>query len=376
MSSLYLHIPFCLSKCLYCSFSSFPGLERLYQEYCAALCSDIKNSYRDQHGTPLHTLFIGGGTPTVLDTQQLVSIITACRETYGFTGDAEISIEANPGTVTGADLEYLRSAGYNRLSIGIQSCHDSDLTALGRSHTFSEGRAAFEGAREAGFTNISLDLMCGLPQQTPRDWRESLERALSMQPEHLSIYQLTLEEGTAFHHSFQKDQLSLPEEDAVLEMDDITADLCTRNGFLQYEISNFSRPGYQCRHNIVYWNNEDYLACGAGAVSYLRSKRSRRIADPHLYRSLIEEGRSVIEESEKLDEQAAFRETVVMGLRLLSGVPEQRLASRFGGLSYRDLYGDTITRLIDEGLLEPDTSCLKLTRKGRRFANVVMAELV
>ena len=375
MNSLYLHIPFCLSKCLYCSFSSYPGLDNLHQSYCSALGRDIRQSYWEQHGRPLNTLFIGGGTPTVLNPKQLIDISKTCREVYGFRSDAEISIEANPGTVNLDDLQSLRQAGFNRLSLGMQSGHDDELLALGRHHNAAQSISAFKDARRAGFSNISLDLMYGLPDQTPGLWQQSLEQALALQPEHLSLYQLSLEEGTDFNRRFQQGLLLLPDDKETLEMDEITVELCSRNGFRQYEISNFSRPGFECRHNIVYWHNDEYLACGAGAVSYLNTRRSRRHSDPALYTKQVEQGKSVLEESEQLELKASFRETVVMGLRLFEGVAEKRLLNRFG-LSYLDVYGNNLSKLREDGLLELTSSVLALTEKGRRFANLVMAELV
>ncbi len=375
MNSLYLHIPFCLSKCLYCSFSSYPGLDSLHEDYCLALCRDIRQSYPERHDTPLDSLFLGGGTPTVLSLKQLVAISKTCREVYGFQPDAEISIEANPGTVTLEGLKGLREAGFNRLSLGLQSCHDDELAALGRRHNASQGMSAFMDGRRAGFSNISLDLMYGLPMQTRDRWRANLEKILALEPEHLSLYQLTLEENTNFHSRFQQGRLLLPDEDEILAMDDITQELCTGNSFIQYEISNFSRPGFTCRHNIVYWHNDEYLACGAGAVSYLDGQRSRRIEDPARYIEQIQQEQSIVEESEQLDASASFRETVIMGLRLFEGVDEKRLIKRYG-LTYRDIYGDSMLALIDGGLLELKGTVLALTEKGRRFANVVMAELV
>jgi oxygen-independent coproporphyrinogen-3 oxidase len=375
VNSLYLHIPFCLSKCFYCSFSSYPGLESLHESYCAALCQDIRQSYRDRHGTPLDSLFLGGGTPTVLNLTQLIGISETCRDVYGFHPDAEISIEANPGTVTPADLQGLRKAGFNRISMGMQSCHDTELEGLGRRHDAAQSFSAFTDARQAGFSNISLDLMYGLPDQSPERWHQTLERVLAMQPEHLSLYQLTLEEGTDFYRRFEQGLMHLPGEEAILEMDAITVALTRRKGFSQYEISNFCRPGFECRHNIVYWSNDEYLACGAGAVSYLNGGRSRRIIDPAQYADAVLQGKPVVAESEELDSDAAFRETVVMGLRLFEGISENRLIKRFGR-TYSEVYGDSLVKLVKDGLLERQGAVLALTEKGRRFANIVMAELV
>ncbi|MBE0582579.1 MAG: coproporphyrinogen III oxidase family protein, partial [Desulfofustis sp.] len=255
------------------------------------------------------------------------------------------------------------------------SCDDGELAALGRLHNVSQGISAFRDGRRAGFSNISLDLMYGLPNQTKDSWRRSLGQALALEPEHLSLYQLSIEENTVFQDRFQQGCLILPDEDEILAMDEITLELCTKNKFTQYEISNFSRPGFGCRHNVVYWQNDEYLACGAGAVSYLDGRRARRISDPVRYCEQLLQNKPVVEESEQLDEAASFRETVIMGLRLLAGVEENRLIKRYG-LSYRDVYGDTLVKLVAGGLLELRGPVLALSVKGRRFANVVMTELV
>ena len=375
MSSLYLHIPFCLSKCPYCSFSSFQGQEELYERYCDALIADITRGYSYSDTIGLETLYIGGGTPTVLSGEQIGKIITSCRDTYGLAASAEVSIEANPGTIDLQALEDLRSKGVNRLSLGVQSFDDDELQFLGRIYRCEEIYQVVEYARKAGFENISLDLMYGLPGQSLDGWKSNLEQGLNLLPTHLSLYQLTIEEGTPFFERVKYKKMILPDEDLVLQVDEITEQCCREAGFLQYEISNFCRPGYQCRHNLVYWRNEQYLAAGAGAVGYYEGIRSRNIADPIDYCLAVEEKRSFVEESEKLDREASFRESVVMGLRLTWGVEQGRLLERFGyGLA--EVYGRTLVDLIHNGLLEMDSGVLRLTYRGRRLANMVMAELV
>jgi oxygen-independent coproporphyrinogen-3 oxidase len=257
----------------------------------------------------------------------------------------------------------------------MQSFHDGELAGLGRMHSSGQSRAVFSEARRAGFANISVDLMYGLAGQTVAGWEHSLEQALGLQPEHISIYQLSVEEGTGLFRRMQSGSLTLPPEDEILVMDEITREICAQNGYEHYEISNFSKPGHRCRHNLVYWRNEEYLGCGAGAVSYLGSTRAKRIADPQAYCDRMTRGQSVIEESEMLDSLDSFRESVVLGLRLLEGVSEARLVKRFG-FTFAEVYTTTLDRLVAQGLLQTDASFLRLTARGRRFANVVMAELV
>ena len=373
MSCLYLHIPFCRFKCSYCSFNSQAGLESLHPRYRQALIAEIVSG-RDNL-EPLETLFLGGGTPTVLGVEDLSAILDTCADKYGLTEGAEISIEANPESVDYHILSVLREAGFNRLSIGIQSLNNDELKKLGRVHDGAVATMAVKDARRAGFDNLSLDLMYGLPGQTTHSWRETLQGALELGPRHCSAYQLTVEVGTPFHQMAVQGALSIPAEEAVLEMDEITRDLCREAGLHQYEIANFAQPGYECRHNLNYWHNGDYLGCGAGAVSYVGGVRERRVAAPLSYCEAGDHGGERLVEREALSSVESFKETVVLGLRLLAGVTGRQLQERYG-LDLSEVYGSTLENLIDRGLIIYDGTRLALTGTGRRFANQVMAELV
>ena len=375
MTSLYLHIPFCSSKCFYCSFSSFPGMQEIHDRYVSALLTQIGGSSSERGERVLQTLFVGGGTPTVLRPEKLVEIIQACRNHYTFSEQAEISIEANPGTVDRASLEMLRECGVNRLSIGVQSFNDDDLQVLGRMHCAEKSRQSLEDAREAGFDNISLDLMYGLPGQGFESWRANLEQAVKLRPQHLSLYQLSIEEGTGFYDQYRAGRLELPDDEEILGMEQFTREYLSSHGIQQYEISNYARPGYECRHNIGYWENEEFVGCGAGAAGFTGGRRYKLITDPLRYCLAMERGENVVEGDEILDTEASFRETVVMGLRLLRGVDKKRLFERFG-LTLDGQYGSILTELVGRGLLEENRDFLRLSARGRRFANQVMAELV
>ena len=375
MSSLYIHIPFCLSKCFYCSFSSFPQMGEHHDRYVQSLLTQIRTSYPEKHKKALETLFIGGGTPTVLRAGKLVEIIETCREVYGFSDDAEISIEANPGTIDRAKLSALDDAGVNRLSVGVQSFNNQDLQVLGRAHRSDKSIQAADDAHEAGFTNISLDLMYGLPGQNVESWEKNLEQAVALHPQHLSLYQLTIEEDTAFYARYLNDSLGLPDDEAILAMEQVTREYLGAHGIEQYEISNYARAGYECRHNIGYWRNEEFVGCGAGAAGFCNGKRYKVITDPLLYCAAVESGEDVIEESEVLSTEASFRETVVMGLRLIKGIDKRRLSDRYH-LTLDDQYGSEVTDLVRKGFLEETEDYLRLTVQGRRYANQVMAELV
>ncbi len=376
-SSLYIHIPFCHSKCLYCSFSSFPGLQTLHGRYIEALKSELKllAEKRSQRSAPLQTIFFGGGTPSVLAAKDLVEVLDLCILLFSCTTDAEISIEVNPGTITPKQLQNLREGGFSRLSIGVQSFNAQELAILGRGHSPEEAMQAFMMAREAGFTNISLDLMYGLPGQTLKSWKSTLRQAVELQPDHLSMYQLTIEEGTPFAGLFEEGALDLPEEEVILAIDEMNISTCHKAGLGLYEISNFARSDTQCRHNINYWKNNPYLAVGAGAVSYENGVRERRVADPEEYCRRIKASQDVVVEREKLGQDASFRETVIMGLRMSEGVSRAHLRQRYG-VELEEYYGEVLNKLQAQQLVELNDSHLRLTPQGRLFSNRIMAELV
>jgi oxygen-independent coproporphyrinogen-3 oxidase len=350
-------------------------MNELHQRYVNALLREAKELCLNHPGAPLTTLFLGGGTPTIFSGEALAAIITGCAGLFGLEHDAEISIEANPRTIDAAKLLLLRASGVNRLSIGVQSFQDQELRLLGRPHSAEDAAHALRLAKDAGFTNISLDLMYGLPGQTPDSWRNTLERALSLEPSHLSLYELTIEQGTSYFQQQEQGLLQLPDDEAVADMDLITATLCREAGLTHYEISNYARPGFECRHNVNYWQNGPYLALGAGAVGCMDGCRQQKINDPLRYCEHIESGQSVIMEEECLEPAASFRETVVMGLRMLCGVSRENLQSRYG-LDVAGYYEETLVRLINQRMLELTASHLRLTARGRMFANQVMAELV
>lgn len=375
MNCLYLHIPFCLRKCHYCSFTSFVSSPELHSRYVQALKVEVDLINQDHDSPPLSTLFIGGGTPTCLEAEDLLAVIDHCRKTFGFKKDAEISVEANPGTVDEHYFELLLSAGVNRLSIGVQSFNDNELQKIGRLHSRQQAIDAFYAGQKAGFTNISLDLMSGLPGQTPDSWKDSLELAVNLYPQHLSLYQLMVEEGTHLSSLQEGGKLVLPEEEKILEMDALTRTICDQKGYIQYETSNYAQKGYQCRHNINYWENLDYLAAGAAAVSFVGGVREKRVNDPKDYIDKILKGASIIEESEALDDEASFRETVIMGLRMKRGVSIENLVSRFG-FTPIEYYASLLGSFIDSGMVEMTPSHVKITEKGWPFSNQIMAELV
>ncbi len=374
-AGLYVHIPFCLSKCPYCAFVSQPGPgEALLGRYLAALHRQAEALARHPwlRGRSFDTLFVGGGTPTVYGGRELGGFIKRCLELFRFSAEPEISVETNPNTVTEESLAALRAAGANRLSIGIQSLDDTVLGALGRTHTAAEAVAAVQTARLAGFDNLSLDLMYGLPGQDGSSWTRTIDRALALAPEHLSVYELTIEEGTPFA---ARAELGLPDEELRWQMDVLLQEKMAASGLERYEISNYARPGRRCRHNTTYWENGSYLGLGAAAVSCLSGCRLRTVEDAETFIERTESGKTVFTEAECLGREPRFRETVIMGLRTTGGVSLSRLTERFG-LDPVSYYGPVLEALRDQGLVVRDHDRLRLSKRGLALANLVLAELV
>lgn len=343
--------------------------------YVAALKKELSDLAAKIDHRSLKSLFIGGGTPTVLPSSVLAELVGYCLQLFPPIAEAEISVEVNPGTVNQFFLRALYAAGVNRLSMGFQSLNDLELLILGRLHTSAEAKEAMQAAKNAGFSNINLDLMYGLPGQTVNSWRATLAQAISLCPQHLSLYQLTIEKRTPFHQAVASGRIVLPGEDDILLMDEATDKLSSHSALNQYEISNYAKPGYECNHNINYWQNGDYLACGASAVSCVQGVREKRLANPLEYVRRITRGHSVIVERECLGPEASFRESVIMGLRMNKGVSLQLLEARYH-IDIVKYYGIVLEKLINLQLVELTTSQLRLTPKGRPLANRVMAELV
>ena len=376
-AGLYIHVPFCLRKCPYCGFYSRPPRPGDFARYTASVLAHLRLAARlpEIQGLRFASVFFGGGTPSLLPAEFLLTLLQEARHALDIADNAECSLEANPGTVDAVLFRALHQAGFNRISLGVQSLHDAELQLLGRIHTAEEVRAAATAARAAGFENLNLDLMYGLPGQSPADWQDCLEQALALNPAHLSLYELTPEEDTPLALALERGELRLPEEEEVLAMMAISQRLLAATPLSRYEISNFARPGRECRHNVNYWENGLYLGLGPGAVSAFGNVR--RAVPPGLerYQQRTLKGLLPWEEEERLDREAAFRESVVMGLRMIRGVSASALGARFG-LDLRSCYGSTLDRLLAQGLLVWRGDRLALTDKGLVLANPVMAELV
>lgn len=358
--AVYVHIPFCPTKCGYCDFNSYAMEGDIVERTTAAIEREIRSSAIA--GTLAKTIFFGGGTPTFLSEAQLLRVFHAVLETHPPIADAEITSEANPGTVDAAKFRAMRAAGFNRVSLGAQSFVDSDLITLGRIHRSGEIERAVGAAREAGFDNLNLDLMFALPKQSPRAWQSNLDRALALDPEHLSLYCLTIEPNTAFYKKQLRGQLDLPDDEQQVSMYEQTLAITERAGYRQYEISNFAKPGRECRHNLCYWHLEDYAGYGPGAVGALAGIRYTNLKHPARYCEAVESGDPLRFESEVLTPDIRQMERVMLGLRLNEG------------LSWHD--ESRARRLIDRGWVELRDERLTLTREGQHFCSEVALALI
>lgn len=371
--SLYIHVPFCARKCAYCDFNAYSGLGALADDFVRALLQEIETT--EERGRAVSTVFFGGGTPTYLSAEQLGAILEALRRSFCLSEEAEITTEANPATVDAAKFAALRQAGFNRLSIGVQAFDDRLLARVDREHSAEEAAEAVAAARRAGFDNLSLDLMFGLPTQTRADWDASLERALALGPEHLSLYALTIEPGTRFERLHAGGKLPLPAEEDELWMYERAIERLAHAGFVHYEVSNFARPGYCSRHNLTYWHNGEYLGFGPGAVSYLRGRRWTKEKFPPRYVAKVQTGVDLSVESEELEAAGTLAETLMLGLRLRDGISLYTIDRRFGG-GVEERFGPVFERLTAAGLLEREGDTLRLTHRGLLFANDVFVEFL
>ncbi|GIV16390.1 MAG: coproporphyrinogen III oxidase [Armatimonadota bacterium] len=371
--SIYVHIPFCARRCAYCDFNTYAWRGGIVRDTLEAICAHIESTDADDVVVP--TIFFGGGTPSFPDPELIIRILNTIRSRFHVLPDAEISIEANPGTVDRSRFAVLRQAGFNRLSMGVQAFDDHLLKVLGRIHSSNEAIRSYEAARAAGFENINIDLMFALPDQTMRQWRQTLRIAVSLQPEHLSCYALTIEPHTPYYMMHQQGQLNLPDEDTELRMYLYTIRALTRAGYEHYEISNFARPGYRCRHNMVYWRNEPYLGFGPGAVSYRHGVRWKCLSNPRRYVKAVREGHLLVEEEDRLGAEASLGETIMLMLRLRDGVDVKAVEKRYG-VNLAQRYAHQLNRLQRLHLLEVTPDYWRITPKGLPIANSVCAEFL
>lgn len=381
--SVYVHIPFCVRKCYYCDFFSAPADDKLKQDYIKALLRQIEMT--EWEGRIIKSIFIGGGTPSVLPSFSIGEIVQKLEEKAPFAPDCEISVEVNPGTVNREKLRRYREYGVNRLSIGLQSADDRELKTLGRIHRFADFARTFEAAREEGFQNLNIDLISSIPGQSAESFRRTLQKAAVFSPEHMSVYSLILEEGTEFYR--RREELVFPDEDTVLEMDEFTREYLAENNYMRYEISNYAKAGMECRHNCVYWRRGTYLGFGAGASSLIEErevhKRYTVLCDVKEYteRMLAEAFslESIVTEEQDLSKEERMEEFMYLGLRMTEGISAKQFRQDFG-VPLREVYGEILDAMRQKGLMDVRGTGRKeiffLTERGLDLSNIVMAEFL
>jgi oxygen-independent coproporphyrinogen-3 oxidase len=403
--SLYLHIPFCRHRCGYCDFNTYAGLEELITPYVEALCQEIVFSARSTQSwhaygalrderLPVHSLFFGGGTPSLLSPDHLEQILQAVNDGFQLADDVEITLEANPGTLSLNYLRDLRSLGVNRISLGVQSANPLELRLLERQHDFSQVIQSVKWARQASLDNINLDLIFGLPEQALATWQHTLNLALGLAPDHFSLYALTIEHGTPLSHWVNHGLIPVPDGDLAAEMYEWAAECLDHAGYLQYEISNWGRRNVSgaarsCRHNLQYWRNQPYLGFGAGAHGYAAGVRTANVLAPRSYIQRLQDGASgeatfpitpATQNAQKIDRETEIGETMMMGLRLtLEGVSRRNFQARFDQ-ELQVVFAKEIQDLVAFGLLEwygeGELQCLRLTRHGRLLGNQVFYRFI
>lgn len=371
---LYLHMPFCVRKCAYCDFLSFPTDQATQNRYAGRLMEDIDAMGKKYGDIPVETIFIGGGTPSVPDSALIAGIMEHVRNAFHVAEDAEISMEANPGTVTREKLTDYRRAGINRMSFGLQSANDRELKLLGRIHTWAEFLESFHLARECGFTNLNIDLMSALPGQTCESWKDTLKRVTDLDPEHISAYSLIIEDGTPFGEKYGSDEgrKLLPDEDSEREMYHETKRFLRACGYERYEISNYAKPGRECRHNIGYWTGVPYLGLGLGASSYMDGCRFTVNSDMKRY---LEEQPGMFTDVEKLTKKDMEEEFFYVGLRMTAGVSLAEFERRFGE-SAKDVYPGRMETFVEEKAAEFRGDRFVLTDYGLDVSNYIMAQFL
>ena len=370
---LYLHIPFCRQRCDFCAFYLEIYRENHAETFVRSLLHEIGMSGQPQvaAGRPIQSVYFGGGTPTALAATQLAAILSEVRKHFTLTSDCEITVEAHPSTISEQDLAQLYQAGVTRMSFGAESMEDGDLARIGRPGAVSETVTAVTQARAVGFSNINLDLMYGLPGQSLVGWKRTLTHCLTLKPTHLSAYALTVEEDTRLASNIQCHLSPAPDEGLQIEMDEATQQMLGNAGYERYEVSNYAKPGYACRHNMLYWTNGEYLGFGPSAQSYLGGTRFGNVADLAVYNTSLAASRFPIEERTRLSEEEQLRDAVIFGLRLIRGIPSQNLHQH--AANYRR---ETITEeLLAQRLIEVDGKRSRLSARGLLQADTIAGQL-
>lgn len=373
--AVYIHIPFCTNKCFYCDFNSYVLKDQPVMDYLRALDKEMELTVQANPPGRIKSIFVGGGTPTVLKPNEMEYFLESVKRHFPEWSDSiEFSMEANPGTTDLEKLSVMRQGGVNRISFGVQAFQNTLLTGIGRIHDTDDVYRSLDNARRAGFDNMSIDLMFGLPNQTLDMLAESVDKALELELPHYSIYSLKVEENTLFHTMYQRNQLPLPDEEDELNMYLLLMERMKAAGYKQYEISNFAKPGFESRHNMTYWRNEDYYGLGAGAHGYVGRQRHVNIKGVNPYNEAANKGLPRLESFE-ISREEAMEDFLMVGLRVLDGVSRSRFREQFG-ISMEEVFAGPLNKMVDAGLLDATEDGYKLSSKGILFGNDVFGEFI
>ena len=373
---IYIHIPFCVKKCAYCDFLSAPASTEAQRQYLLALLREIRSFPRKEEYEVV-SVFFGGGTPSIWPSDWIEMVLVALHDTFSFVNEPEITIECNPGTADVSKLVAYRSLGINRISFGLQSTDDRELRLLGRIHSFETFCETYAAARQAGFSNVNIDLMSALPGQTMDLWKNSLEKVAELEPEHISAYSLTIEEGTPFYQKYSTldGQRMLPTEREDRGMYHFTKEFLEEKGYHRYEISNYAKEGMESRHNMTYWNGGSYVGFGLGAASYLNGKRFSNTRDKHEYWEDAKNAYQNYRLTDAQTEQATMEEFMFLGLRMMKGISPQEFEEKFHQ-DFGTIYGRAVEKLKMQGLLEEEGGRIRLTERGIDVSNQVLVEFL
>ncbi|WP_434797221.1 radical SAM family heme chaperone HemW [Terrisporobacter vanillatitrophus] len=375
MLGLYIHIPFCISKCKYCDFNSYKLDLDEKRKYLNAIEKEMKFYKEEIRGKEIDTIFIGGGTPSILNQNEIKFLFNNIKSNFKIKNDAEITMECNPGTLTLDKLNTMKECGVNRLSIGLQAVQNKHLEYIGRIHTYEEFQKNYYQAKEVGFENINIDLMYALPNQSKKDWMESLEKVVKLNPTHISAYSLILEENTELFNMYEKNEFKLLDEDTDIEMYEYTIKYLKSHGYNQYEISNYAKEGFECKHNILYWKCKNYVGLGASASGFLNEIRYNNFCELDKYEGIIHSGKKPIEWKEKLSIKDKIEESIFLGLRMNEGIEFKHFHEKYN-VNFREVYKNEINKLGKMKLIEISDKGMKLTQKGREISNSIFVEFI
>ena len=375
MLGLYIHIPFCVTKCKYCDFNSFKIDLNEKIKYLNYLGEEMKLYKEEIKNREIDSVFVGGGTPSILNENEINILFEKIKENFNIKSNAEITMECNPGTLTLNKLKVMKKSGVNRLSIGLQAVQNHHLKYIGRIHTFEEFEKNYHDAKQMGFDNINIDLMYALPNQSREDWMESLEKVVKLNPTHISAYSLILEENTELFKMYERDEFNLLDENADIEMYEYTINYLKSHGYNQYEISNYAKDNFECKHNVLYWKCEEYVGIGASASGYFNGIRYNNICELDNYEKMILEGEKPIEWEEKLSIKDEIEESIFLGLRMNEGIQISDFKEKYN-FDFEKEYKNEIEKLSKMELIEIDNNLMKLTQKGREISNSVFVEFI